>query len=382
VHAHLVDHVVEPPLRPGDAHHLGVLVHVRDVPARPEATCLGSVTHLPLRVCEVPVEQRPDRAQTPDMPRIEGQADPAGQLFHRCELRVEPRAVEEFQITVQSCVAREEGGLLLSRTGSDEQRLLCVREPVVYGIRSERRPVPSMERFDQCIWCAEPERHVERLLREPESSFVVWHRIEGRRQTGEDARPQRAVLVGERRQRLVEQRDPGRPLFEHRRDEESPEPEPDRLVAGDVAERRSCERFWPFESPSERGGFLEGALRRLCGSGPGEGVTQPKEDLASLLRRFAREQLEGVFEVSHGILVREQSGGTIAGPDRVVDRRSLIAERGRLHEVMRDRGEVGLQVGREYVLEDAPSHPMQLHPARRREVLVHRLAQQVVDERV
>ena len=114
------------------------------------------------------------------------------------------------------------------------------------------------------------------------------------------------------------------------------------------------------------------------------GVPQPQQQLAATLARSAvhhREQLDGRPVVQRCLLVGEQRRRPIARPDKVLERLSRLAERRRQVQVAGDLGQMRIQVGGVYSLQKPAHLPVQLHPSCRRQVLVERLAHQLMRER-
>ena len=86
--------------------------------------------------------------------------------------------------------------------------------------------------------------------------------------------------------------------------------------------------------------------------------------------------------MDRGILVAEHGGRVIARAHEVLDGSARIAERRREKQVMRDLGEVRIEVVAVRALEQATHRPVELEPPARREIAVQRLAHEVVGERV
>ena len=83
-----------------------------------------------------------------------------------------------------------------------------------------------------------------------------------------------------------------------------------------------------------------------------------------------------------GLLVGELLCGAVARPDEEVDRRLGVAERSRGGKVAGDLGQMRIEVVAVGLLQNGADAGVQLEPRGGREVLVERLAHQLVDERV
>ena len=92
--------------------------------------------------------------------------------------------------------------------------------------------------------------------------------------------------------------------------------------------------------------------------------------------------IQRTLEVDGSLLIGEHGGRAIARADEVLDGRARVAEGRRETEVMRDLGQVWIEVVAVHALEQATQSPVELEPPARREILVERLPHKVVGERV
>jgi hypothetical protein len=94
------------------------------------------------------------------------------------------------------------------------------------------------------------------------------------------------------------------------------------------------------------------------------------------------EQAEGPLVVPRRVLVGQEARGAIARPHQVVDRRPRVADRRGQREVVRDLRQVGVEVVSVVLLEHGADRGVELEALGERQVLVQRLADQLVDERI
>jgi hypothetical protein len=375
---HLRPVLGEATLRPADRDQLRVLVHVRGILAAPEPGDLKRLPCQPLRVLEPAVELGADDAQADHVPAVERLADPLGELGHRDDLRVEPWAVAELQEAADPRVAREERQLLIAQVGGQSEDLLRVRDPVADQLGSAERPMPRVEGDRERLGVVEPPGHLDRLGAQAEPALVLGRRGDLDREARQHLRPERAVLLGQRRERVLKQAERRGADLEAREQERAAEPD-------DVAERRAREPLAVAEAARQVGGLLEARPRRPAVAGAPARVAEPEQHVGATLERHLTsraEQPQGTLVVPARLLVGEQGRGPVPRANEVVDRRRDVAERRGQREVVGDLREVRIEVVAVEVLEDGADPAVEVEALGGREVLVERLADQLVDEPV
>ena len=277
---------------------------------------------------------------------------------------------------------RQERGLFIAGAGGRQQHLLRIRQTVARRVGRERRPVPAVQGLDEGLGVAQAERHVDGLARQRPAAVRLVELVELRRQPRQRACAEGRVPRRQRSLRLLQQRHAGVPRIDERRDEQPAEPQPHGRGAGHVRERGARHRLGIARPSGEIGRLLVAPAgpNRVARSRPR--AAEPHQDVgpAARLRLGRRKQQERPLVQRHRVLVRQHGDRAIGGEQRVLDGPGSLVRR-RHREVMRDRGEVRPQVLAEDALQDVPRGPMQVHLADRREVVVERLADQVVRER-
>ena len=220
---------------------------------------------------------------------------------------------------------------------------------------------------------AEPAREVDRLLGERQPAIRVARVVELEREPRQQPRAQRAVLVAERRERLLEQRQPRLvDAAEHR------------PLAG-VAERRAAEQRRVAQHARRGGGGLERGPRRRLHAGAVLGGALREQQLGAhrILEgagQLARAQRRAV--VLRGLLPGELAVGAARGGEREVDRALGLLDRGGLREVVGELRQVRIEVGAAQARDRLADAAVQARPAQLRQPVVERRAHERVRERV
>jgi hypothetical protein len=176
----------------------------------------------------------------------------------------------------------------------------------------------------------EAARHPDRLGADGQPPFDLVRGVHLHRQPRQHPRPQRAVLLWERGERLFEEPDPRRPRLEAGEQQEAPQPD-------HVAERGAREHRAVAQAPGELGRLLEARSRCARVAGSPAGIAEAQEQLAALLARAllgGSEQAKRLLVVSARLLVGEHACGALPGANEVADRRRGVAEGSRQSQVM------------------------------------------------
>ena len=219
----------------------------------------------------------------------------------------------------------------------------------------------------------EAARELDGLLGQREPPFGVAGVVELQREPREQPRAQRAVLVAEPLERLLEEDEAAR----RRRGRGSTTGPRSRARRGRAA---ACRR-----APGGRGGGAERGARLLLHPGAVLGGAEREQQLAAdeVVRRpgqLARPQRRAV--VVGRLLPGQQPVGAAGGGEREVDRPLGLLERRRLGEVMGELGQVRVQVRAAQARDRLADAAVQPRAAQLREPVVERRAHERVGERV
>ena len=254
------------------------------------------------------------------------------------------------------------------------QDLVGGGEPLLDAAWPPHRLQAEVEREREGRRVAETARHRHRVPAERVPALGAVGPVEGHGEAGLHPRPQRAVAIAERDERLLEERDP---VVVHAD-----------ALAPDAAEaeRRPREHVGGAQTARERRGVREGLTGRVGLARPALGVAERQQELSPQRELAVRIEVEGqerALELCDRLLEREPLERVLGCLPRVGDGLARIrAALCGLAEVVRQLDEVRVRIARAARLEDLADARVQPRALARGDAVTERLADDAVRELV